>query len=69
MPVNMKTLTKPNGKSKAAKSLINCEVPGWLRDLIDQEARERAVSRSDIMRWALIDRYRDTMPKLGKVMP
>ena len=49
-----------------AKHLISCEVKSWMRDLIDQEARVRSVSRSDIMRWALIDRYRDHMPKLGK---
>ena len=53
-------------KKMDAKHLISCEVKSWMRDLIDQEARVRSVSRSDIMRWALIDRYRDHMPKLGK---
>jgi hypothetical protein len=60
--------TKQTKKASIAKQAIIAEVPGWLRDLIDQEARERAVSRSDIMRWALIDRYKDSMPKLGKAM-
>lgn len=55
-------------KKMDAKHLISCEVKSWMRDLIDQEARERSVSRSDIMRWALIDRYKEHMPKLGKVM-
>lgn len=48
------------------KYLISCEVQDWMRDLIDHEARERSVSRSDIMRWALIDRYQDTVSKLGR---
>lgn len=48
-----------NGSANGPTVYVGVNLPHYLFQKLEQEAQRLMVSRSDVLRWALADRYRD----------